>query len=106
MNSRDKGARGERLWRDVLRQAGFDARRGQQFQGSPDSPDVVSDDLLLSPFHFEVKNTETFNAYKAIAQAVEDDPDKVPVVAHKRNNKDWLVVLRAEDWIKLVKGEI
>jgi hypothetical protein len=37
MNSREKGKRGERAWRDELRAAGYDARRGQQFSGSPDS---------------------------------------------------------------------
>ena len=45
MNSRAKGARGERLWRDELRAQGFTARRGQQFSGSPDSPDVVCEEL-------------------------------------------------------------
>lgn len=106
MNSRQKGARGERMWRDVLKAAGFHARRGQQFSGSPDSPDVVSESLELKPFHFEVKSTETFNAYNAMEQAVRDDPEKVPVVAHKRNHREWLVVMRAEDWLKMVKGEV
>ena len=36
MNSREKGKRGERQWRDELRANGYDARRGQQFSGSPD----------------------------------------------------------------------
>jgi Holliday junction resolvase len=48
MNSREKGKRGERQWRDELRAQGFAARRGQQFSGSPDSPDVVCDDLPAS----------------------------------------------------------
>jgi|ERR1041384_3043973 hypothetical protein len=52
MNSRQKGARGERRWRDELRAHGFDARRRQQFSGSPDSPDVVCDELDW--LHFEV----------------------------------------------------
>ena len=41
MNSRQKGARGERMFRDMFREAGFEARRGQQFSGGTDSPDVV-----------------------------------------------------------------
>lgn len=49
--SRDKGARGEREFRDLLREHGFEARRGQQFAGGNDSPDVVTD----LPCHVEVK---------------------------------------------------
>jgi hypothetical protein len=44
VNSRQKGARGERQWRDELRADGYEARRGQQFCGSAESPDVVCDE--------------------------------------------------------------
>ena len=37
MNSRRKGKVGEREFAALLREHGFDARRGQQFSGSPDS---------------------------------------------------------------------
>jgi len=53
INSRQKGARGERAWAAYLRSLGFDARRGQQFSGSKDSPDVVSS--ALASLHCEVK---------------------------------------------------
>ncbi len=53
INSRAKGCRGERAWRDQLIAMGFDARRGQQFSGGKDSPDVVCD--FLSGVHCEVK---------------------------------------------------
>jgi Holliday junction resolvase len=102
INSRDKGQRGERMWRDELRAAGFDAHRGQQFCGSKDSPDVVCD--ALPSVHFEVKYTEKFNAYDAMAQAKRDAGDyKLPVVAHRRNNHDWLVIMPAQDWLSLIK---
>jgi hypothetical protein len=51
MNSREKGKRGERQWRDELREQGFAARRGQQFSGGAESPDVVCDSLPW--MHFE-----------------------------------------------------
>ena len=71
-------------------------RRGQQFQGTPESPDVVGDSL--PGVHFEVKRCESLSIYKAMEQAVEDaGPGKVPVVVHRRNNQKWLVVLRMED---------
>ena len=45
MNSRQKGKVGEREFAALLRVQGFDARRGVQFCGGVDSPDVVSDAL-------------------------------------------------------------
>jgi len=56
VNSREKGKRGERQWRDELRANGYAARRGQQFAGSAESPDVVCDSLPW--IHFEVKAVE------------------------------------------------
>lgn len=56
MNSRDKGKRGEREFASLLREHGFDARRGQQFAGGADSPDVVSD--ALAWLHVEVKRVQ------------------------------------------------
>jgi len=102
MNSCQKGKRGERAWRDELLAHGYQARRGQQFSGSSDSPDVLCPDL--PGFHFEVKVVERLNVQEAMAQAVEDAGAKLPVVAHKRNRGDWLVTMRASDWFKLVTG--
>ena len=70
MNSREKGKRGERQWRDELRAHGFQARRGQQFSGSPDSPDVVCEELAW--LHFEVKAVERLNIEDAMDQARRD----------------------------------
>jgi Holliday junction resolvase len=70
VNSRNKGKRGERQWRDELRSHGYQARRGQQFSGSPDSPDVVCDGLPW--IHFEVKAVERLNIEQAMEQARRD----------------------------------
>ena len=102
MNSCQKGKRGERAWRDELVARGYNARRGRQFSGSPDSPDVVCPDL--PGVHFEVKVVERLNVNQAMNQAVNDAGDKIPVVAHKRNRGDWLVTMRASDWFKIVAG--
>lgn len=100
MNSCQKGKRGERAWRDELVAHGYIARRGRQFSGSPDSPDVICPDL--PGFHFEVKLVERLNVTQAMAQAVADAGEKTPVVAHKRNRGDWLVTLGASDWFKML----
>src|SRR5258708_6511294 len=103
MNSCQKGKRGERGergWRGELIPHGYSARRGQRFSRTRDSPDVVCDEL--PGFHFEVKTVERLNIHAAIAQAVEDAGGKTPVVAHERNRGNWLVTMRADDWLKLL----
>jgi hypothetical protein len=102
INSRQKGARGEREWRDQLRNEGFDARRGQQFSGGSDSPDVICDSL--PGIHWEVKRVERGNPYDWIMQAKRDAGDsKMPIVAHKRNGQDWLCIIRANDFFQLIR---
>ena len=108
INSRQKGARGEREVAQLLRQYGYQARRGQQFSGSPDSPDVVSN---LEGAHIEVKRTETFNVYKALEQANADKgEDERAVVFHKKNGEKWVVCMEAEDFLQwldeLMQGAI
>jgi Holliday junction resolvase len=102
MNSREKGKRGERQWRDELRAQGYAARRGQQFSGSPDSPDVVSDDLPW--IHFEVKAVERLNIEDAMEQARRDCGRKVPIVAHRRSFRAWLVTMTAEVFFQFLRG--
>ncbi|HEY5911204.1 MAG TPA: hypothetical protein VJA21_11435 [Verrucomicrobiae bacterium] len=103
MNSREKGKRGERQWRDELRANGYAARRGQQFCGSPDSPDVVCDSLPW--IHFEVKAVERLNIEEAMDQARRDGTGKVAVVAHRRRFRPWLVTMEAETFFRLLRGD-
>lgn len=93
-NSRAKGARGEREFAAFLRGHGFDARRGQQFAGGADSPDIVSESL--SWLHIEVKRVEHFNVAKACAQAARDSAGKPWIVAHRRNRKPWFITMDAD----------
>ena len=102
INSRAKGCRGEREWRDMLRAEGYEARRGQQFSGGTDSPDVICNDL--PNLHFEVKRTQSSSPYNWIDQATRDAGDnKLPIVAHKRNGKDWLVMMPAQVFFQLLR---
>lgn len=101
VKSIDKGKVGEREVRDLLRKYGFDARRGQQFSGGGDSPDVVHN---MEGFHIEVKRTERFDMWGAIAQAERDaKPGDVPLVFHRPSKKKWKVVIDAEDFLKLMQ---
>ena len=104
MNSRAKGVRGERQWRDELRANGYAARRGQQFACSPDSPDVVCEEL--SWLHFEVKAVERLNIEDAMDQARRDAGSNVPVVAHRRRFRRWLVTMDAETFFQFLRGTL
>ena len=95
--SKEKGKRGERDFASFLTARGYNGIRGQQFKGTKDSPDVISD----LPYHIEVKRTEKINVYKALEQAKEDAGDKPPIVAHRRNRKDWIIIMYAEDFINM-----
>lgn len=104
MNSRDKGARGEKEIAALLRQWGFpSARRGQQYSGSPESPDIKGGP---GGWHIEVKRVECFNAYDAIEQAKRDaGDDERPVVLHRRNGKEWLAVMPIDAWLRLLGAQ-
>jgi Holliday junction resolvase len=93
--SREKGKRGEREFAELLREHGYEARRGQQFAGGGDSPDVV----VNLPIHFEVKRTESFSP-SYLAQAERDaHPANQPVVAWKRNAAPWRVFCDAGHYL-------
>jgi len=105
INSRQKGAAGEREWAQFLRELGIDhARRGQQFSGGVDSPDVVG----LAGTHCEVKRVEKLNVTNAMLQAIRDANEQaLPYVAHRKNREEWLVTIRAQDiigFIELLSG--
>ena len=103
INSRAKGARGEREFADYLRQHGWAARRGQQFSGSPDSPDVVTD---IPGVQFEVKRVEKGSIYPWLKQAIRDSglTGKMPIVAHRRNGEAWIAILPMIDLMELLRG--
>lgn len=97
-HSKNKGKRGELEVADLLRRFGYKARRGQQFAGGGDSPDVVH---TMQNFHIEVKRSETFNLYAALAQANADKgPKEHALIFHRKNGKPWVVVMDAEAFLR------
>ena len=100
MNSRDKGCRGERELANKLKEYGYDCRRGQQFSGANGDADVVG----LDGVHIEVKRTERLSLYDALAQSKHDARGgEMPVVVHRRNHCEWVVIQPLSDWIELYK---
>ena len=101
--SRTKGKVGERELASKLREHGYDCRRGQQYCGTSGDADVVG----LPCIHIECKRVERLELYNAMAQAMHDKRDgEIPAVFSRKNNADWLVTVRLDDWMKLYKGEV
>lgn len=92
-----KGKVGELEFAKLLREKlGIEARRGQQFSGNPDSPDVVH---AINGVHFECKRMEQINIWRAFAQACDDCGDDLPVVVFRRNRSSWMVCFEAEQML-------
>ena len=100
MNSKRKGACGERELANKLKEYGYDCRRSQQYCGVNGDADVVG----LDGIHIEVKRVERLNIYDAIGQAKRDakSGDK-PTVFHRKNNCEWLVTMTLDDWMELYR---
>lgn len=102
IDSRAKGATAEREVAQILREAGYEARRGCQHAGGPDSPDVVGGP---PGWHLEVKRTEKLQLWPAWDQCVRDKADcEKPCVLHRKNKRDWVAVISFSDFLKLVKA--
>jgi len=85
----------------LARLFGVEARRGCQFAGGPDSPDIRTS---IQGIHWEVKRTERLSVFAAVSQAAADaGEDEVPVVLHRANGKEWIAVCRLEDLPKLAR---
>lgn len=102
INSRQKGAAGERELAKILRDHGYEARRGQQFSGVNGDPDVVG----LCGYHVECKRVEKLNLEAAMAQSERDAREgEVPIVAHRKNRSKWLVTMSLEHFLELIGGK-
>jgi hypothetical protein len=103
--SRQKGKRGERECAaelgHLLGLAEGAARRGVQFAGGPDSPDVVLDGVAI---HVEAKRVERLQLWAAIEQAKKDSPPgKTPVVWHKANRRQSVVIVETAMLVDLAR---
>ena len=102
VNSKQKGARFERLLASKFREYGYDARRTAQYCGNTgDASDVVG----LPGLHIEAKHQERMQLYEWHAQAKRDaaagGENRLPVVFHKKNNAPILVTMELDDFMKI-----
>ena len=99
-NGRRKGKRGELEFCRKCRECGWGVRRTAQYCGNTgEAADVVG----LPGVHVEVKRVERLNIDDAMSQARRDSKKsgRVPIVAHRKNNCEWLITMTAKDWFRL-----
>ncbi len=101
VNSCEKGKRGERLIASIFRSWGFVARRGRQFKGTPDSPDVVVEDF---PFQVESKFVQNLSLFKALQKAQEDANSGAACVIWKKNGERPVICMDLEEFLSYLKG--
>lgn len=104
---RTKGKRGELEVAALLRSMGVPARRGQQFTGGGDSPDVSH---ALEPIlHIEVKFVERVLIEDWYDQALLDGRYRTPLIIHRRTAKggkpvQWIATTMLRDLMHLVNA--
>lgn len=102
-SQRRKGAAGENELAKILsEELGLVVQRklGQARDGGHDLTQT-------GPFAWEVKRRKGIAVHEWVAQAVAAcGPHDVPVVACRGDGKGWLVVMRLEDALPLIRGEL
>lgn len=99
MNSRAKGARGERALSHKLQEYGYDTSREgwKQSRGAE-----VADVEGVEGMHIECKWVERLNIHEALNQSIKDaQANEIPVVMHKRNKDIWKVTMRLDDFMEI-----
>src|SRR5262245_2692501 len=98
MNSQRKGKAGELEFAHLLRRYGFDCKRTPNSGGL----DFKGDLWGMRDHHWEIKRVERLDLPKAWRQACADGGvSQIAVVAHRRSRDEWLVTLRADDYVAL-----
>lgn len=104
INSKQKGARGERELSRKLQEFGYTTRRSVQYNGKAEEgqADVVG----LPHIHAEVKRVERLNIYDAVDQAKRDAKNdaELPAVFHRKNNCEWLVTMPLASWMEMYRS--
>jgi Holliday junction resolvase len=105
INSRRKGAEGERELANRLSELGRSARRTAQRQGNAEdgAADVLTD---VPGLHLECKRVARIGVARYYDQAVRDAAKTgrtFPVVAMRENRGDWLIMLSLADFVRLLE---
>ena len=100
LNSRSKGAVGERELADELVRRGIMARRTVQYCGKTgDAADVI----VEAPGHYlhiEVKRCERVRLSEWVDQAVRDSKGKPWCIFTRQSRRPWLVIQTIDQWVE------
>lgn len=104
---KQKGSRLEREFAELIRGYGLDplAKR-MPLSGAFSDPRMKADILTNLPFHFELKNQETWKPLEYFKQASETCGAKIPVVVMSRNREQLYTFMLATDFLKIIKYAI
>lgn len=97
--SQRKGADGERELAAVLREYGYEIKRGGSMSFG-EVPDLVG----LPGIHIEVKRCEQVRLSEWMQQAERDSQhfkDGLPAVFHRRSREGWRVTMNLADFMRL-----
>lgn len=97
--SQRKGADGERELSAVLREYGYEIKRGGSMSFG-EVPDLVG----LPGVHIEVKRCEQVRLSEWMQQAERDSQhfkDGLPAVFHRRSREEWRVTMNLADFMQL-----
>lgn len=100
--SRNKGAAAERELATILSdELGFVVKR--KLGQARDS----GDDIQVQKYRIEAKRRETL-ALPAWCRQIEKhcEPGEVPVVAYRQNGQPWRIVMKLEDFLPLLRGDL
>lgn len=101
--SQRKGRAAEIELAKLLQAHGYDVEPGRA-QSYGEVPDLSG----LPGVHVEVKRVERLNISQAMAQAERDAErfqDGAPAVFHRRSREPWLVTMRLEDWLSILRDQ-
>lgn len=111
LDSRQKGARGEREVIDIIQKFfGIKWARTPLSGGMDIKSDIRRphgcESSICDLFHWEVKFQEKLNIWSAFSQSINDsqkDPYKtIPLVVYRKKNTDWRVTLTLDDFLSLL----
>ena len=106
INSRRKGATGERELAHLLQGYGYPAERGVQYSGLKGNADVVG----VEGLHIECKRSERVTEEDFIKQAERDArKGQIPIVMYRKNGEQWKALLRLDMfmaiWVELTEEQ-
>ena len=101
-SQRRKGAAGEREWCAFLGERGITAKR------DIDQSREGGGDVRVPPLLWEVKRYARFAVYEHMDQATESARKHglLPALALRGDKREWLIVMRAEDFFDLDLSEL